>query len=120
MSAPSGSSGTMPAAAEPHCLACGSLALEHWATARDVEYASVEESFRYMRCEACEALSIDPVPRGRLSEIYPPTYYSFAGSSGSPVEKVKEWLDRRMFAKLFAAIEGDSLSALDVGGGSGW
>ena len=36
------------------------------------------------------------------------------------VERVKQWLDRRMFKKLFAGIQGDSLSALDVGGGTGW
>ena len=110
----------MPAPTEPHCLACGSRALEHWATARDVEYSSVDDEFRYMRCEQCSTLSIDPVPRERLAEIYPENYYSFGGGTGSPVEKVKQWLDRRMFAKLFAAVPGESLAALDVGGGSGW
>lgn len=110
----------MPAAAEPRCLACGSPDLELWATARDVEYFSVDDEFRYLRCDRCSTLSIDPVPRERLAEIYPENYYSFAGGTGSPVEKVKQWLDRRMFARLFAGIAGDSLSALDVGGGSGW
>lgn len=104
----------------PACLACGSLELDHWATARDVEYASTPESFDYLKCRACEALSIDPVPRGRLGEIYPDTYYSFATATPSLVERVKQALDRRMFAKLFGGIVGTALAALDVGGGAGW
>lgn len=110
----------MTAKTEPKCLACGSTGLDVWATARDVEYASVDDEFRYLHCPACSALSIDPVPRDRLSEIYPETYYSFGGGTGSFVERVKQWLDRRRFAKLFAEFKGEELAALDVGGGSGW
>jgi len=110
----------MTAASNCKCLACGSAEVEHWATAHDVEYASVTDEFRYVRCAACSALSIDPVPRERLGEIYPETYYSFGGGTGSIIEQVKQWLDRRMFKKLFAGIEGQELAALDVGGGSGW
>jgi 2-polyprenyl-3-methyl-5-hydroxy-6-metoxy-1,4-benzoquinol methylase len=110
----------MTALAEPKCLACGSTGLDVWAVARDVEYASTDDEFRYLHCPECCALSIDPVPRDRLAEIYPESYYSFGGGTGSIVEKAKQWLDRRRFAKLFATIEGEELSALDVGGGSGW
>lgn len=102
------------------CLACGSDDLTHWATARDVEYRSTPESFDYLRCRACDALSISPVPLGRLGEIYPDTYYSFAPGKLSVAERIKQALDRRTFRKLFAGIEGESLSALDVGGGAGW
>lgn len=102
------------------CLACGSSDLTHWACARDVEYLSTSESFNYLRCATCDALSIDPVPRGRLSEIYPDTYYSFSPGKLSLAERIKQGLDRRTFAKLFARVHGETLSALDVGGGSGW
>lgn len=106
--------------ADAACLACGGSALDHWATARDVEYRSVPDSFDYLRCRSCDALSISPVPRDRLGEIYPDTYYSFAGAGASLAERVKQALDRRMFRRLFAAIPGERLAALDVGGGSGW
>jgi 2-polyprenyl-3-methyl-5-hydroxy-6-metoxy-1,4-benzoquinol methylase len=106
--------------ADARCLACGSTRVEPWATARDVEYSSVDEAFDYVRCGECGALSIGSVPSQRLAEIYPDSYYSFGGGPRSPVEKVKQWLDRRMFRKLFAAIPGETLSALDVGGGTGW
>jgi SAM-dependent methyltransferase len=106
--------------AEPRCLACGAADVTHWASARDVEYASTADSFGYVRCGDCGALSIAEVPRDRLAEIYPDTYYSFSGGKLSPVERVKQWLDRRMFKKLLRGIEGRTLSALDVGGGTGW
>ncbi|WP_326524947.1 class I SAM-dependent methyltransferase [Sphingomonas sp.] len=102
------------------CLACGSTATRHWATAKDVEYCSTPESFDYLRCADCDALSISPVPRGRLGEIYPDTYYSFSPGKLSVAERIKQALDRRTFAKLFGGVAGDQLSALDVGGGAGW
>jgi len=106
--------------ADAKCLACGAGNVVAWATAHDVEYLSTEESFTYVRCRECDALSIADVPRDRLSEIYPETYYSFTGGRLSPVERAKQWLDRRMFRKVFAELRGDSLAALDVGGGTGW
>lgn len=106
--------------ADAKCLACGTSAVSHWATARDVEYESTADAFEYVRCDECGALSIADVPRDRLGEIYPDTYYSFSGDKLSPVERVKQWLDRRLFRKLLAGIPGDSLAALDVGGGTGW
>ena len=102
------------------CLACGSLEVTAWATARDVEYRTTSESFDYVRCEACSALSIVDPPRDRLGEIYPASYYSFSETGASPVERIKQWLDRRQFRKLFAQVKGKQLSALDVGGGAGW
>ncbi|CAM3157982.1 Methyltransferase [Sphingomonas antarctica] len=102
------------------CLACGSRHVSHWATARDVEYAAVPESFDYVRCGDCCTLSIVDPPRDRLGEIYPDTYYSFSETGASRVERVKAWLDRRQFRKIFAGVKGDRLSALDVGGGAGW
>jgi len=105
---------------EASCLACGSASTAHWGTAKDVEYRAVPESFSYVRCGDCDALSISPVPIDRLSEIYPQTYYSFSGDRLSLAERVKQWLDRRMFRKLFSSVEGPALSALDVGGGTGW
>lgn len=105
--------------AGPRCLACASRELDYWATAHDVEYKTVPESFTYYRCRRCEALSIDPVPDDRLGEIYPPNYYSFTAARRSVVDRVKETIDRRRFRKTFSRLSGAELSALDVGGGSG-
>ena len=102
------------------CLACGGRDVSFWSSARDVEYHSTADSFGYLRCGECGALSIADVPSDRLGEIYPDTYYSFSEGRPSIAERVKQWLDRRMFRRLFAQIKSESLSALDVGGGTGW
>ncbi len=102
------------------CLACGSARVSHWATARDVEYHAVADTFSYVRCDDCDALSIVDPPTDRLSEIYPANYYSFSEDGLSPVERIKQWFDRRQFRKLFGDMKGQSLAALDVGGGAGW
>lgn len=103
-----------------NCLACGGRNVSFWSRARDVEYHSTDEDFVYVRCSDCGALSIADVPKDRLGEIYPETYYSFSEGRLSLAERVKQWLDRRMFRRLFKQMKGDSLSALDVGGGTGW
>jgi SAM-dependent methyltransferase len=94
--------------------------VQPWAVAHDVEYATSPDAFTYVRCRACDAMSIADVPSKRLAEIYPDTYYSFSEGRMSAAERVKQWLDRRMFKRLFAGLKGDSLAALDVGGGTGW
>lgn len=110
---------TAPTARAVKCLACASSDVSHWARARDVEYHSVPDTFTYFRCNACDALSIDPVPASRLGEIYPANYYSFATQRPGIVYRVKDWLDRRWFRGIIRDIPGASLSALDVGGGTG-
>jgi len=101
------------------CLACGGTETEPWAQAKDVEYKSVPDMFSYHRCRRCEALSIDPVPADRLNVIYPSTYYSFRPAQRGVVYRVKDMLDRRWFRSITGALPGESLAALDVGGGNG-
>ena len=93
---------------------------ETWATAKDVEYFSVTDEFRILWSREHDVLFIDPLPKHRLNEIYPPSYYSFADPSGSALQRIKARLDRRLFRTLLREIPGQSLSALDVGGGAGW
>lgn len=112
-------------AGSPRCHLCGRALSSPWATAWDIEYASVPDSFDYFLCEVCDALSIHPLPEDRLAEIYPPTYYSFAGSDsrlGRPglVTRVKESLDARRFRRVIEPISSEEIRLLDVGGGSGY
>src|SRR5579872_811588 len=101
------------------CLNCGSLRHDPWAEARDVEYCVSSAAFRYEHCAGCGVLFIAPRP-GNLKEIYPANYYSYAESGESLAGRVKAWLERRMFARLLRRLPGEHLSALDIGGGSGW
>jgi 2-polyprenyl-3-methyl-5-hydroxy-6-metoxy-1,4-benzoquinol methylase len=110
----------MSGGAKPICLACGSKESTLWASARDEEYRTNDDEFRYFRCATCGVLFIDPVPLDRLSEIYPTNYYSFGAPKASLVTSIKERLDAKLFKKTLATLPGESLRVLDVGGGAGW
>lgn len=104
----------------PACPLCAHTDTAFHATARDIEYRTSERDFAFHRCQHCDILFIDPMLADRLGEIYPPNYYSFATGGKSVAVRAKEWLDRKRFARLLGGIPGDSLSVLDVGGGTGW
>ena len=103
------------------CPLCGAsdCTVRH-ATARDVEYCTTDEGFVFHRCLECQVLFIDPMPTDRLGEIYPSNYYAFKPAKPSAPEKIKRWLDNRLFARILGQIQGEALNVLDVGGGVGW
>ena len=105
------------------CPICGGRESEFFAEARDEEFFTSNELFRYRRCPTCGSVYIDPPPVNQLEKIYPANYYSFDGwneDGGGRIQAIKESLDVRNFRRLLDTIPGDALSALDVGGGSGW
>jgi 2-polyprenyl-3-methyl-5-hydroxy-6-metoxy-1,4-benzoquinol methylase len=104
----------------PTCPLCKTADVSHYAQAHDIEYFTVETAFDFFRCAACDVVFLDPMPWDRLGEIYPTNYYSFVSSERSMIQRVKESLDRRYFRKVLGQMPGEKLSALDVGGGSGW
>lgn len=111
---------------QPSCHVCDrALDGEPWTLARDAEYGSTNDTFAYRLCADCDALSIHPLPVERLSEIYPPTYYSFAATednriaSENLVTRVKSQLDHRRFRRILGLVERPDPRILDVGGGTG-
>ena len=104
----------------PTCLACGHADATPWAEASDEEYYTTNDRFTYYRCNRCSALFIDPVPRDCLERIYPPNYYSFDEKiTKSPLFKIKDWLDQRIFKQCMSALPDAEINVLDVGGGAG-
>lgn len=107
------------------CPGCGAALDQVWTTAVDVEYETTADRFAYLLCEACDLLAIDPVPRERLAEIYPPGYYSFAGGDdaltarASLIARAKAALDRRTFRRVLRLAGTEAPRVLDVGGGTG-
>jgi SAM-dependent methyltransferase len=99
---------------------CASKQTEWWANATDGEYFTTKDIFAFFHCLSCGVLFIDPVPQDRLAEIYPANYYSFASPGESVVQRLKRWLDQRLFSRILCELPGESLSLLDVGGGAGW
>jgi 2-polyprenyl-3-methyl-5-hydroxy-6-metoxy-1,4-benzoquinol methylase len=104
----------------PPCLLCQETNSTLWAVTRDVEYFSLEGDFSFYHCQDCGVLYVDPLPNDRLAEIYPENYYSFTHALDSPVYRVKQWLDARLLRGLLRSLPGESLRALDIGGGTGW
>ena len=104
----------------PTCLACGHTDAARWAEAFDEEYYTTNDRFTYYRCNHCNALFIDPVPRNCLHKIYPVNYYSFDEEiTNSLVFKVKDWLDQRFFKQFISRLPHMQINVLDVGGGTG-
>ena len=107
--------------ATPTCPICRQSRASRYAIARDIEYFTSPEDFTFYRCDDCDVLFLDPMPADRLDEIYPKNYYSFhVDVDRSLAQRIKRFLDERTFAALTRGVEGSSLAALDVGGGSGW
>jgi len=104
------------------CPVCSSERISFYAHARDTEYCSTDEIYTYLLCSECDTVFLASPPVDRLQEIYPSTYYSYQHDSDghSILQAVKAKLDRRMFTKLLSQLQGNQLSVLDVGGGSGW
>ena len=104
------------------CPVCAGTQTAPFAEARDVEYYTSDERFTYLQCQACRSVFLKDPPADRLSEIYPPNYYSYQSRDHRHTftERVKEQLDSRFFGKLLSQIPGNDLHVLDVGGGSGW
>jgi len=102
------------------CPLCGGSNTNLHATATDIEYFTSDQTFSYFRCQDCAVLFVAPMLHDRLSEIYPSNYYAFKPSDGGIVQRIKQWLDRRIFRSVLKQIPGANLAALDVGGGSGW
>ncbi len=103
------------------CPVCRGEGARLFARARDVEYCTGTQVYRYFRCRQCRAVYLDRPPVDRLHEIYPPNYYSYARDQRKPIlEAVKRRLDSRLLARVLRGIPGERLSVLDVGGGWGW
>ncbi len=84
-----------------------------------MEYFTGAQSFTYVRCEACGAVSLAHPPVDQLAVIYPANYYSFQPAKPGLGARIKDALDRRLFRRCLRQQPGSSLAVMDVGGGSG-
>jgi 2-polyprenyl-3-methyl-5-hydroxy-6-metoxy-1,4-benzoquinol methylase len=105
---------------QPPCPACQGSRSQLYGSFNDEEYFSAGGPYRYVRCEDCGTVFLPDPPVERLAEIYPHNYYSFVPSRLSAVQAIKQRLDSRLFRRVLETIPGESLRALDIGGGTGW
>jgi 2-polyprenyl-3-methyl-5-hydroxy-6-metoxy-1,4-benzoquinol methylase len=103
------------------CPLCARTDVSYFSNADDIEYFTTRDTFSFYRCTDCDIVFIQPMLFDRLNEIYPPNYYSFHASEADSIAlKIKKFLDDRSFRSITCQIPGNDLSALDIGGGSGW
>jgi SAM-dependent methyltransferase len=103
-----------------NCPVCGFGDSALYGRFTDEEYFTSDRRFDYWRCDDCASLFLYPLPVDRLSEIYPPNYYSYASESENLLGRIKNHLDGKLFKACLRRIPGENLSVLDVGGGVGW
>jgi SAM-dependent methyltransferase len=103
-----------------NCPLCKSAAPQQHARATDIEYFTSDREFSLYRCSTCDILYVDPMLENNLADIYPSNYYAFADGKVGLASTVKGWLDRRVFGRLAKRLQGETLHALDIGGGSGF
>lgn len=101
------------------CPLCQNPA-DPYASAKDLEYCTSGRRFDFYRCKACDVLFINPMLVDSLQEIYPANYYSFKEGDKSFAQALKQKLDEIHFRKILRTVPGECLSALDIGGGTGW
>jgi 2-polyprenyl-3-methyl-5-hydroxy-6-metoxy-1,4-benzoquinol methylase len=108
------------------CPLCEGLSYKIFSIAKDYEYGTSNESYRYLECNDCNCVYIENQPIEKISEIYPNNYYSTSsldvGKLGlfSLIKRVKFFLDKVLFARILRKIKSEKISCLDVGGGYGW
>lgn len=100
------------------CPVC-STSGKHWCTTQDWEYRTTAVYYSYLKCPACNTLFLHELEENDLSIIYPPNYYSFSQKPNNKLFKVKDWLDTRFYNAILKKIPQDTLSVLDIGGGTG-
>lgn len=106
---------------------CGVCESDDWvayASGKDYEYHTSEDTFQIVKCNVCGNLYLNPRPvRDELSRIYPPNYYAYNyDTSINPIAlKAKEFLDRRKVKTWLKYVNIDltNLNFLDVGCGNG-
>ncbi len=102
------------------CVVCGGDKVSIWSKCNDLEYLTSNEVYSYYKCDSCISIFIDPMPVSKISEIYPPNYYSFSDTKRNLAVWAKEYLDKLVFKRILSKIKKEEIKVLDVGGGSGW
>jgi len=105
----------------PACPVCGTSEFAPFAVGFDYELLTCANPWRFVKCNACGHVWLNPRPAvAELGVVYPPTYYAYNYETINPIaRKAKELLDRRKIAKIVRHCARAPKSYLDVGCGDG-
>ena len=99
------------------CPVCGINGV-FWCDAKDWEYNTSVDIYTYLQCPSCLSIYINEIPKD-LPLIYPSNYYSFTKKSNSVIFRLKNWLDFQFYKPILKSLNPQTLSVLDIGGGTG-
>ncbi|MBF0339696.1 MAG: class I SAM-dependent methyltransferase [Magnetococcales bacterium] len=104
------------------CPGCAAQATSILTEGKDFEYATSDDTFTMVRCDACRLVHLNPRPHAsELERIYPPHYlpYQFDQRGGTML-RVRQWLQRGSMRAWQAHIS-PTADILDAGcGGAGF
>jgi 2-polyprenyl-3-methyl-5-hydroxy-6-metoxy-1,4-benzoquinol methylase len=108
--------------AVPNCPLCGMSAFHGFAEGYDYELRSCRNRWRFVQCDSCGHVWLNPRPAlSTLGTIYPPTYYAYnyAARINPVAVKAKEMLDGAKMRAILGHLSRPPRSFLDVGCGDG-
>jgi 2-polyprenyl-3-methyl-5-hydroxy-6-metoxy-1,4-benzoquinol methylase len=106
----------------PQCPLCGANRFSTFATGYDYELMTCANQWRFVQCDSCTHVWLNPRPAiAALSTIYPKHYYAYNYASDiNPIAvKAKELLDRRKVQGIVKSLGRAPRSFLDIGCGDG-
>jgi len=106
----------------PQCPVCQEEQFVPYSVGFDYESLTCSNPWRFVRCERCAHIWLNPRPAiETLSTIYPPSYYAYNYKSqiNSVALRAKALLDRRKFAGILRHLPRRPRSFLDAGCGDG-
>lgn len=105
-----------------HCPLCSGLSFHPWAEGFDYELVTCRNLWRFVQCDVCDHVWLNPRPSiSALARIYPPQYYAYnyeeqINSIARHGKEVLDWLKMRSILRL---LNDTPKSYLDVGCGNG-
>jgi len=106
----------------PTCPVCGADRFAAYASGHDYELLTCRNEWRFVKCESCSHVWLNPRPAiSTLPVIYPPTYYAYnyANQVNVIARKGKEFLDRGKMQSILKRLPTPPKSFVDVGCGEG-
>jgi 2-polyprenyl-3-methyl-5-hydroxy-6-metoxy-1,4-benzoquinol methylase len=105
----------------PACPVCSSSLHNGFATGYDYELQTCINQWRFVQCDGCGHVWLNPRPAlSTLGVIYPSNYYAYNYAKINPIaRRAKAFLDRRKMMKILRSCAAKPQTYLDVGCGDG-
>lgn len=104
------------------CGVCFCAEAKNYSSSYDYEYGTCANKWRFVQCEACNNIYLNPRPTPHtLQTIYPTNYYSYQYETQIHwlARKAKQWLDKKKFLFIQKNLIVKIRRYIDIGCGTG-